>query len=236
MSKILTDSSNYPAIAEAIRAKGVEGTFKPSEMPAAIASIVAGGGGDYTFDPPHIELIGQNAFYTKYVLSNGGGTIFYNVETRVPDPNFEKITLYWSIGGNTNPNNGASIAGIEIGYRAPGAVTDTALFSWKLSLISGEQVREIDCSEVPEGSEYYFWWADGGTYVDSYVQFYAYCKDDREITFETTRNKSVSSATTSWNPKEFTQDVRFIGEKEYYQGSLSIGDDLIIKTAEGGMY
>ena len=39
----LTNSKNYKDIADAIRAKGVSGDFKPSEMAAAIRSI---GGGD----------------------------------------------------------------------------------------------------------------------------------------------------------------------------------------------
>lgn len=44
MSKVLTDSQNYTDIANAIRAKGVTGTFKPSEMASAIESIASGGG------------------------------------------------------------------------------------------------------------------------------------------------------------------------------------------------
>lgn len=43
MSKIVTDSQNYSDIADAIRAKGVSGTFKPNEMADAIESISSGG-------------------------------------------------------------------------------------------------------------------------------------------------------------------------------------------------
>lgn len=42
MSIVTTDSSNYAGIADAIRAKGVQGTFKPREMAAAIEGIAAG--------------------------------------------------------------------------------------------------------------------------------------------------------------------------------------------------
>lgn len=43
MSIVLTDSVNYTNIANAIREKGVNGTFKPSQMAQAITSIPAGG-------------------------------------------------------------------------------------------------------------------------------------------------------------------------------------------------
>lgn len=43
--KILTDESNYAAIAEAIRAKGgASGALKPGQMAAAIRNISGGGG------------------------------------------------------------------------------------------------------------------------------------------------------------------------------------------------
>lgn len=42
--KVVTDSKNYTDIASAIREKGVEGSFKPAEMAAAIESIEGGGG------------------------------------------------------------------------------------------------------------------------------------------------------------------------------------------------
>lgn len=44
MNKVLTDPKHYNEIAKAIRAKGVEGSWTPAEMPAAIASIQGGGG------------------------------------------------------------------------------------------------------------------------------------------------------------------------------------------------
>lgn len=44
MSKIVTDSKNYSDIADAIREKGVKGSFKPAEMADAVRSIPSGGG------------------------------------------------------------------------------------------------------------------------------------------------------------------------------------------------
>ena len=43
MGKVLTDRQNYIDIANAIRNKGVEGRFKPSEMASAIDSMPIGG-------------------------------------------------------------------------------------------------------------------------------------------------------------------------------------------------
>ena len=59
MAKVLTDSQHYADIADAIRDKGVEGTFKPSEMPSAIASIVSGGGFEYN----NYAVISQGGTY-----------------------------------------------------------------------------------------------------------------------------------------------------------------------------
>lgn len=45
MAIVTTDSKNYSDIAEAIRNKGVSGSFKPNQMAAAIEQIEGGGGG-----------------------------------------------------------------------------------------------------------------------------------------------------------------------------------------------
>lgn len=43
MATVLTDDANYTAIANAIRAKGGEGTFTPAQMATAIANLPSGG-------------------------------------------------------------------------------------------------------------------------------------------------------------------------------------------------
>lgn len=43
MATVLTNDANYTAIADAIRAKGGEGTFTPPQMATAIASLPSGG-------------------------------------------------------------------------------------------------------------------------------------------------------------------------------------------------
>lgn len=45
MSIVYTDDKNYSDIADAIRSKGVSGTFKPDEMAQAVLNIPSGGGG-----------------------------------------------------------------------------------------------------------------------------------------------------------------------------------------------
>ena len=43
MAKVITDNRNYTDIANAIRSKGVDGSFKPNEMANAIECISSGG-------------------------------------------------------------------------------------------------------------------------------------------------------------------------------------------------
>lgn len=43
MATVLTNDANYTAIANAIRAKGGEGTFTPAQMATAIANLPSGG-------------------------------------------------------------------------------------------------------------------------------------------------------------------------------------------------
>lgn len=80
MAIVTTNDQNYSNIADAIRAKGVNGVFKPSEMADAIASIPTGGGAsyvdvtltqDYTAGPGIISAIqtatGFNEFFAKLI-------------------------------------------------------------------------------------------------------------------------------------------------------------------------
>lgn len=52
MATMITDSANYSAIANAIRAKnGTENTYTPAQMADAISAITSGGGGDSEYVP-----------------------------------------------------------------------------------------------------------------------------------------------------------------------------------------
>lgn len=59
MATVLTDNRHYGDIADAIRAKGAEGTFLPSEMATAIASLPDGGGVFHTTGT--VDYRGYNA-------------------------------------------------------------------------------------------------------------------------------------------------------------------------------
>ena len=88
MATVLTNDANYTAIANAIRAKGGEGTFTPAQMATAIANLPSGGNkvltsaiitgtsskidiSNYVEDDNFILFFGIDyaSFDTNYVLS-----------------------------------------------------------------------------------------------------------------------------------------------------------------------
>ena len=90
MATVLTNDANYTAIANAIRAKGGEGTFTPAQMATAIANLPSGGASNkvltsaiitgtsstidisnYTTDNNFILFFGLkgNAYYIRYIFT-----------------------------------------------------------------------------------------------------------------------------------------------------------------------
>ena len=94
MATVLTNDANYTAIANAIRAKGGEGTFTPAQMATAIANLPSGGASNkvltsaiitgtsstidisnYTTDNNFILFFGlkegssYSKYYTRYILT-----------------------------------------------------------------------------------------------------------------------------------------------------------------------
>ena len=93
MATVLTNDANYTAIADAIRAKGGEGTFTPAQMATAIANLPSGGANkvltsaiitgtsskidisNYTTDNNFILFFGlcedsyYGKVYTRYILT-----------------------------------------------------------------------------------------------------------------------------------------------------------------------
>ena len=94
MATVLTNDANYTAIANAIRAKGGEGTFTPAQMATAIANLPSGGASNkvltsaiitgtsekidisnYVEDDNFILFFGlnedsyYNKYYTRYILT-----------------------------------------------------------------------------------------------------------------------------------------------------------------------
>ena len=73
MATVLTDDANYIAIANAIRAKGGEGTFTPAQMATAIANLPSGGGA-------------SNKVLTSAIITGTSSTI--DISNYVEDDNF----------------------------------------------------------------------------------------------------------------------------------------------------
>ena len=89
MATVLTNDANYTAIANAIRAKGGEGTFTPAQMATAIANLPSGGANkvltsaiitgtsstidisNYTTDNNFILFFGlkDNTYYIRYIFT-----------------------------------------------------------------------------------------------------------------------------------------------------------------------
>ena len=89
MATVLTNDANYTAIADAIRAKGSEGTFTPAQMATAIANLPGGGANkvltsaiitgtssridisNYTTDNNFILFFGlsNGAYYIRYIFT-----------------------------------------------------------------------------------------------------------------------------------------------------------------------
>lgn len=72
MATVLTDDANYTAIANAIRAKGGEGTFTPAQMATAIANLPSGGA--------------QNKVLTSAIITGTSSKI--DISNYVNDDNF----------------------------------------------------------------------------------------------------------------------------------------------------
>lgn len=82
MATVLTNDANYTAIANAIRAKGGEGTFTPAQMATAIANLPSGG---------------ANKALTSAIITGTSSKI--DISNYVEDDNF---ILFFGLEGNAN--------------------------------------------------------------------------------------------------------------------------------------
>ena len=118
MATVLTNDANYTAIADAIRAKGGEGTFTPPQMATAITNLPSGGANKVltsaiiTGTSSKIDISNyttDNNFILFFGLSNGAYYIRYIFTPSIPWKN-SSITEY---GGpllyNTNRGSGIEI-------------------------------------------------------------------------------------------------------------------------------
>ena len=118
MATVLTNDANYTAIANAIRAKGGEGTFTPAQMATAIANLPSGGANKVltsaiiTGTSSKIDISNyttDNNFILFFGLSNSVNYIRYIFTPNIPWKN-SSITEY---GGpllyNTSAGSGIVI-------------------------------------------------------------------------------------------------------------------------------
>ena len=101
MSKFLTDSTIYPAIAAAIRAKGgATGLLKPSEMPAAIRNI-SGGGSSAVLEP---LIVTANGNYTPGVGVDGFDSVSVDVPNSYAEADEGKVVQSGALVAQTSLN------------------------------------------------------------------------------------------------------------------------------------
>lgn len=104
MAKGLVEQSSLTAIADAIRAKGVEGNWKPAEMAGAIANIVAGG--DATYIPTELEhqekIFSVYPYMTKtsYVASTYTGTFTFNFPGEGTQQEYRMAVVLYTYSGS----------------------------------------------------------------------------------------------------------------------------------------
>jgi hypothetical protein len=107
LSKVLTDESNYAAIASAIRAKGgASRTLRPEEMAAAIRNISGGGGGAAVIES---KTITENGTYTAPSGVDGYSPIMVDVPNSYAAEDEGKVVSNGALvaqGSDTVTDNG----------------------------------------------------------------------------------------------------------------------------------
>lgn len=152
MAKGLVEQSSLTAIADAIRAKGVEGNWKPAEMAGAIANIPAGGGVIWT---PEVD----NSKYSnslEAITRNTQGDSPSNLSTvtnywifDLGEEDIHSITLNIKLIGSTNQEFG--LMRISVGYvtSLESARSFTAVGILNKAAHSGTWTKTVNMSEAP---------------------------------------------------------------------------------------
>lgn len=118
MATVLTNDANYTAIADAIRAKGGEGTFTPAQMATAIANLPGGGANKVltsaiiTGTSSKIDISNyttDNNFILLFGLSNGSYYTRYIFTPNIPWKNSSATEYGGELLYNTNSGNGIII-------------------------------------------------------------------------------------------------------------------------------
>lgn len=101
MATVLTNDANYTAIADAIRAKGGEGTFTPAQMATAIANL-PGGGANKVLTSAIITGTSSKIDISNYV-EDDNFILFFGYST--DKTNYYRTmyapTIPWSFSGQT---------------------------------------------------------------------------------------------------------------------------------------
>lgn len=101
MATVLTNDANYTAIADAIRAKGGEGTFTPAQMATAIANL-PGGGANKVLTSAIITGTSSKIDISNYV-DDDNFILFFGYST--DKTNYYRTmyapTIPWSFSGQT---------------------------------------------------------------------------------------------------------------------------------------
>ena len=219
MAIMKTDSSNYSAIADAIRAKGVEGSWKPAEMASAIADIK--GGSEVSLVPTEWE--GTPAYY-RFVATGSKTSEFYvNILEDLP----EGIYLYINVTGHSSASASYYI------YHADGtpyeeynpenigpyynATTDTIP-----NLKKGD--RLLFCPVEPYGG-----------YTISYTISFIFKKDGSNFYYDNLTWKPTVDLKSGTNPTVKITTMAEADKKLVSQGYLQI-DDIKYMDAEGEQF
>ena len=118
MATVLTNDANYTAIADAIRAKGGEGTFTPAQMAAAIANLPSGGANKVlanaiiTGTSSKIDISNyttDNNFILFFGLSNGSYYTRHIFTPNIPWQNSSATDYGGQLIYNTNSGSGIII-------------------------------------------------------------------------------------------------------------------------------
>ena len=87
MATVLTNDANYTAIANAIRAKGGEGTFTPSQMATAIANLPSGGANNKVLTSAIITGTSSKIDISNYV-EDDNFILFFGIDYASFDTNY----------------------------------------------------------------------------------------------------------------------------------------------------
>lgn len=237
MAKGLVEQGSLTAIADAIRAKGVEGNWKPAEMAGAIANITSGGGVTWT---PEVD----NSKYSNILeaaTKNTQGDSTNNLSTvtnywifDLGEEDIHNITLNIKLIGSTNKEYG--LVRVSVGYVTSlnSASSFTAVGILNKGANSGTWTSTVNMSEAP---------ADIPNFLCvAIVNKGAVTSDTAILDWITNNQLSVTKYIPQTNGSTYylsSQTFNSIKQYDITQGSLNFnydGAEVTLYTAEGGKY